>query len=357
MSWFSNVLGRREDLPRRAAELAERLNRQRIKWLEAVSVECRDGEGIIGATPAPGRDPLAASATTSAFQAVHVLSLVHANQYVPASEMTRFTTALCTALTNDEITQVWRRAVGHYTDLKSKPVGEQLLLFSEDVASAVTGSSSSGMLVGPGLVPLANEFLYRNLGIAADSFGDESTMRRMADAVHKPHENDNEQAAVDSPSIVPEWLEEKANDAPTLWRVVMDATDLRLRRDYPRVLRCPGWSGFKDMATVGGCVAVALQLHADVPKAYRTPLERLMRAALSPGIPEGDVAYEDCVRKVREALLEMPRAKRDAARHVLIAMWVFGTIGRDDSLINDPHLVAELAQVLQNEISGYWISV
>lgn len=111
------------------------------------------------------------------------------------------------------------------------------------------------------------------------------------------------------------------------------------------------------MAVVGGCVALALQLHADVPKGYRTSLERAMRAALSRGLPGGDPAYEDCVKKVRETLLEMPRAKPQAARHVLIAMWVLGTIGSDDTLINDAHLVAELAQVYQNETSGYWVSV
>lgn len=89
MSWLSNVLGRGDDLPRLAAELAERLNRQRSKWLEAVSVECRDGEAVIGAAPAREWDPLAAPVMVSAFQAVHVLSMVHANEYVPASEMSR----------------------------------------------------------------------------------------------------------------------------------------------------------------------------------------------------------------------------------------------------------------------------
>ena len=47
----------------------------------------------------------------------------------------------------------------------------------------------------------------------------------------------------------------------------------------------------------------------------------------------------------------------DAARSVMIAMWVFGTVGNDDALINDAHLVAELARVYQNESSGYWVSM
>lgn len=84
---------------------------------------------------------------------------------------------------------------------------------------------------------------------------------------------------------------------------------------------------------------------------------RTFKVAVASATRRTDAAYEDCVKKVREALLEMPRAKRHAARHVLIAMWVLGAIGSDDSLINDAHLVAELAQVYQNETSAYWVSV
>jgi len=265
VSWFSNVFGGRDNPARRPTALAERLNRQRIKWLEAVSVECRDAEAIMGAAHASARDLLAPAATASAFQAVHVLSLAHANKYVPPSEMSRFTTTLCAGLTNREVTEAWKRAVGYYTDLKSKPIGEQLVRFSEDIAIAVTGSPSAGMLIGPGLVPLASEFLHRNLGLAADFFGDEATMRGMADAVRRMHDGAKEKPVASSPSAVPEWLEEKAADAPTLWRVVMDATDLRLRRDYPQVFGSTDRSDFSDMAIVGGCVALALQLHADVP--------------------------------------------------------------------------------------------
>ena len=355
MSWLSKVFGRGDDLPGRAAEFAERLNKQRSKWLDAVSVECDDGEAVIGTTSGRNRDPFGAGQAVSAFQAVHVLSMVHANQYVPPAEMSRFTSAVCTALTDGKVTDAWRRAVDHYTDLKSRPLGEQLLLFAEDVAIAITASPPSGMLIGPGLVPLANEFLHRNLGLAADFFGDESTVRRMADIVKRIHRDEVETTTADHALTVPEWLEEKAGDAPTLWRVVMDATDLRLRRDYPQVLGSTGWSSFNDMGVIGGCVALALQLHVDVPEQYRTSLERIMRAALSPGISDAEAAYEDCVRKVREALLAMPRAKRQAARNVLIAMWVLGTVDTDDSLINDANLVAEVAQVYQNETSGYWV--
>ncbi len=89
--WSANarLLSTRCAMGVRERQLAERLCRQQIKWLEAVSVDWRDGEAIIGAAPVAEREPLAASAITSAFQAVHVLSLVHANQYGAGRRLTR----------------------------------------------------------------------------------------------------------------------------------------------------------------------------------------------------------------------------------------------------------------------------
>jgi hypothetical protein len=355
VSWFSNVFGKSDEVSRSAGVLAAELNRQRTMWLDAVSVDCRSGDAVIGIRPSHGQPLLAPSAITSAFQAVHVSSLVYANKYVLARDMTRFTTALCTALTNGDVTDAWKRALVQYTDLKRKPVHEQVAVFAEDIATSVTGSTVSGMLIGPGLVWSASEFLHRNHGIAAHSFGDEATTQEMADAVRRMHDDNEEITVSDRPSIVPEWLEDKSGNAPTLWRVVMDATELRLRRDYPHVLASTSWSSFNHMAVVGGCVALALELHAAVSEEYRTPLERTMRAALSPGVPAGEAAYEHCVRTVRETLLDLPRADRRAARHVLIAMWVFRAVGSDDSVVKNAHLVAELAQVYLNETSAYWL--
>lgn len=111
---------------------------------------------------------------------------------------------------------------------------------------------------------------------------------------------------------------------------------------------------YRKFGTIGGCVALALRLHVDVPQAYRTPLELAMRASLELVFPESEALYADCVRFVREALLETPRAKREAASTVLVAMWVFGVTAGGDSLIEDAELVAELAQVYQNELGAYW---
>jgi len=354
VGWFSSLFGKRNDSRQRATELAERLNRQRIKWLDAVSVACHHSERILGAAPAGEADPSAASAMTSAFQAVHVLSLVRAHQYVPAGEMTRFTTALSAALTNDAVIEVWRRSVVYYTDLERKPLSDQLLVFSEDVATAATGWSPLGTLAAPALLILAHEFLYTNLRLAADFFGDELTARKMTEAAFDTRRSDGEHAPGNNRTTVPKWLAARAHDAPAFWRVVMDAADLRLQRDYPQANDSGVWGGFNEMAVVGGCVSLALQLHGDVPQPYRTPVERMMRSALIDGIPDAEAAYRNCVRTVREAIAEIPAAKRHASRHVLIAMWVLGALGADDRLANDDQLVAALAQVYQKESSGYW---
>jgi hypothetical protein len=155
---------------------------------------------------------------------------------------------------------------------------------------------------------------------------------------------------------LPEWLEEKATDAPTMVRVVMDAIDLRLRREYPRVLSYSEWHRFKQMGTIAGCVALALRLHVDVPQAYRTPLELAMRASIELGFPGSEALYEDCARFVREALFEVERPKRSVASIVLLSTWVFGVVGQREPVDEDAQLIAELAAVYRSEVDGYWVS-
>ena len=191
MRWFSSRLGSKTPASgetKSAHELAARLNRQRAKWLEAVVSEWSDAASVLGEGAPTALDSRASSSLASAFQAVHVLSLANANQYLQADDIGPFTRALCDHLADGGITEKWKDAVRHYTDLKAKPFSEQLLRFSEDVAMSVSRSAPAGMLLGPGLLPLSNEFLMRSLGITADFFGDEATMRSMAQAVRTMHE-------------------------------------------------------------------------------------------------------------------------------------------------------------------------
>jgi hypothetical protein len=153
-----------------------------------------------------------------------------------------------------------------------------------------------------------------------------------------------------------QFIEEKATDAPTMVRVLVDIVDGKLRREHPQVQASPEWHRFRELGTIGGCVALALRLHADVPEAYRTPLEMAMRNALEGSFPESEALYEDCVRSVREALLEVERPKRGAASFVLISMWVFSLVDHQGFFASEATMLAELAQIYQNETHNYWIS-
>lgn len=173
-----------------------------------------------------------------------------------------------------------------------------------------------------------------------------------ADRVHEQQD----EAVADTP-VLPEWLEEKATRAPTMFRVAMEALEHRFRREHPRVIESSDWHHFVPLATVGGCVALGLRLHVDVPDSYRTPLELAMRSSLELGSIRLEQVFNECTVFVRDSLLDVERSRRREASFVLIALWVFGQVAGGGSLDQDPQLVAELAAVYQNESASYWVSV
>jgi hypothetical protein len=186
----AEILGRpdvqRKLLREPAMELAVRLNLQRSKWLIAVAAELQDARSVL--PDALATDLAAAHMVASAFQAVHVCSFIAAKGYVESDDVSEFTAALCRSLAADGVTDEWKQSASRYTELKTKPHSEQLLALAEDVMVKVSGSDTAGAIVGPGFVPLANEFLIRSLGISADHFGDERTTSAMADAVTRLHD-------------------------------------------------------------------------------------------------------------------------------------------------------------------------
>jgi hypothetical protein len=173
---------------------------------------------------------------------------------------------------------------------------------------------------------------------------------------HVGGEHEPSASFTDPALALPEWLEEKAADAPTMVRVVADILDVRLRRDYPRTRQYPEWRRFRQLAVVGGCVALALRLHVEVPQSFRTPLERAMRQSLDLGAPGSEALYVDCARFLGEALLGLERPSRAGASSALIATWVFGVLGNREPSQEDSELIDHLAQVFQNETSGYWVA-
>lgn len=159
-----------------------------------------------------------------------------------------------------------------------------------------------------------------------------------------------------TPDSVPEWLADKAEDAPTMMRVLVETFGTRLRRSRPGGLVDRNWQKFRETGTIGGCVALALRLHVDVPKPMRTPVELAMRASLVLGIPEASSEYEECSAFLRESLLDVERPKRARAVPVLIATWVCGLVGGEKAIRDEPQTIAELAMLYESETTGYWVS-
>ena len=127
-----------------------------------------------------------------------------------------------------------------------------------------------------------------------------------------------------------------------------------LERDHPQVARCPGWPQFVMTATVGGCISLAIRLHYDVAEDRRTELELKLREVLSQRFPQSEAAYVDCYRFVTESLSEIPRPERGKYLFLLIAMWVIGVVTDAQEIDEQEYVMTRIAELYQNETSGYW---
>jgi len=149
-------------------------------------------------------------------------------------------------------------------------------------------------------------------------------------------------------------LVEKAEDAPISLRILMEALQRRLEREYPQVLLCPRWSAFVLAGVVGGCVALAIRLHFDVAESERTSLELKMREVLQRRFPGSEQAYENCYHFVTDSLQDIARGERGKYFFVLVAMWVLAAVSEGNEIESQEHIVAPIADIYQNETIGFW---
>jgi hypothetical protein len=149
-------------------------------------------------------------------------------------------------------------------------------------------------------------------------------------------------------------LAEKSADAPIAFRILVDAIQITLENDHPQVMLLPHWDSFQMVATVGGCVALALRLHFDVPEDQRTPLELKMREILRQRFPASEMAYVDCFRFVSEAILEISRSERGHHMFPLIALWVVRSLSDGNSFQDEERIAGKLAELYQNESYEFW---
>ena len=149
-------------------------------------------------------------------------------------------------------------------------------------------------------------------------------------------------------------LAERAEEALSSFRILMEALQTRLENESTQLLLVPGWQHFVMASTVAGCVSLALRLHFDVPEEDRTPTELKMREHLQHRFPKAEQLYADCYRFVTQSLTNIPRPERPKYTFPLIAMWVITSIADGKELEKQEYIVGQLAYVYQNETVGYW---
>jgi len=174
----------KDTLDELAITLASRIKKQRDKWVESFYQLLYD----FNKTHKSHKFTVdAALPVVSAFQTVHVMSFIHSNKYIKQEQIGEFIDIFTESLyegPRENLMQYLRQ----YQSNKEKDIPKQLSWFCEDVAMAIIGSHE-GMLYGPGFVRMAMEFLYKNWGIAADHFGDASTLEECVRAVDEIRNN------------------------------------------------------------------------------------------------------------------------------------------------------------------------
>ncbi len=148
-------------------------------------------------------------------------------------------------------------------------------------------------------------------------------------------------------------LSEKAHNASWCFRTLFDALKMRMESRHPDLLLQPNWVNLTMLATVGGCVSLAMRLHFDIPEADRTNLELSMQDGLKSIFPDAEMPYRDCYNYIIESFRGIPRADRGRYFFVLVALWVFKASTNGDIEAQES-IIAQIADIYQKETIGYW---
>lgn len=184
LSWLGKRrrLGPVRDLTKSSAdELGRRLTVQGEKFLTTCSTLLdRD----LMRTDAG--DLEAARSVVAAFQAVHVLSFLAVQKYLPEAELDQLSRSVVSYLAGTD-PDSFTRYIRRYERMKGHDTAQALAAFGEDIGEALMGLPL-GAMAGTGFAPMAHEFLLRNWAIAAHQFGDSETLEDLHQAVMEIHE-------------------------------------------------------------------------------------------------------------------------------------------------------------------------
>jgi hypothetical protein len=162
-------------------ELGERLTVQGEKFLQTCSTLLDQHR-----MTTDSGDLETARSAVAAFQAVHVLSFLAVQKYLPEPKLDElFRGALSQLAGSDH--HCFAGYVRRYETIKGHDTAEAFAVFGEDIGEALMGSPW-GAMAGTGFAPMAQEFLLRNWAIAAHHFGDSETVEELRQAVMRIHE-------------------------------------------------------------------------------------------------------------------------------------------------------------------------
>jgi hypothetical protein len=175
-----------------ASFLANDLEAERVKWFAAcIELMKNLNESFDKEQSYVNKDRVDGEPNyiIKAFQAVHVLSFIHMQQYV-GDKIGDLTRHLHSCMFEVDWLQS-QPHVGRYTDLKQRFRGshfrEQFLKFSEDLSLAISGGPM-GMLLAPAIDATVVDFYYRNLLHAAKAFSDRETGDELAQSIRRLHD-------------------------------------------------------------------------------------------------------------------------------------------------------------------------
>ena len=156
---------------------------------------------------------------------------------------------------------------------------------------------------------------------------------------------------------VAQKLRERAENAPTSYRIFFDAFERAQASDNPHLLLLPHWGGFTGTATLAGCFSLCLCLAHEVPEELRSELETIMRKHVESRYPGSESFWEDLARFTSDGFLRIPRQERGKYVFLLPALWIVERISESEAFDRKDELCGEIALILQKESVGYWSAV
>ena len=176
-------------LSEKARPLAQKLKNQTGKYLEACKVALTAQAQLENEQPI---DTEAAVPAVTAFQMVHVSSLMASKHYMDMAQINEVNGVFAETLYGKP-DEKWISFLKKYEENKRLELSKQLIQFSEDISVSILGSAAE-MAVGSQLAIMANEFYIRNMGLVAEHFGDKETTDVCIKAIKEIHSNADQES-------------------------------------------------------------------------------------------------------------------------------------------------------------------